>query len=128
MYITHTYVFMPLCCQAVCVCVLPAYKRRAPLNLPRLGIKCQSAGLMFSMIERHSRNESIAAPQMGIEKTHLKGKKKEKEMRKKRKDVKYRVQRVGRQLVLAKAEGRADCWRSALASGWDSISGKRAMG
>lgn len=100
-------VFLPACaCECVCVRVLPAYKRRAPLNLPRLGIKCQSAGLMFSLIERHSRNESIAAPQMGIEKTHLKGKKMKKEGEKKR-QISSSERRAS--AVLAKAEGCAGC-------------------
>lgn len=43
------------------------------LYLPRLGIKCQSCRSMLSVIECHSRNESIAVHR-GNRKTHLKEK------------------------------------------------------
>lgn len=46
----------------LCVCVCVHYVHICVFHyLPRLGIKCQSLRLMFSLIERHSRNESIAA-------------------------------------------------------------------
>lgn len=59
-----TYVSVCVCEQLIvclcCVCVCSVHLR-VFLDLPRLGIKRQSRGLMFSLIERHHRSESIAA-------------------------------------------------------------------
>lgn len=69
----HLGVCPNFCMFVVCVypigihlCVFP--------YLPRLGIKCQSCRLMFSLIERHSRNESIAEHRFRKKKDPLKSK------------------------------------------------------